>query len=100
MEDVPDHDYMLPLSQAEVCLSSFYRCALVSILMIYAMVYSQVIREGSDITIVGWGAQLSVLQQACDDAAKVSVPYGNSFSCLFYGIDYSERTKILHNFRM
>lgn len=31
----------------------------------------QVIRQGSDITLVGWGAQLSILEQACDAAAKV-----------------------------
>lgn len=30
------------------------------------------IREGSDITLVGWGAQLSVMEQACIDAEKVS----------------------------
>ncbi|KAK1262844.1 hypothetical protein QJS04_geneDACA009466 [Acorus gramineus] len=46
VEEVPEHDYMLPLSQAEV------------------------IREGSDITLVGWGAQLTVMEQACEDAAK------------------------------
>lgn len=49
VEEVPEHDYMLPLSEAEV------------------------IREGSDITLVGWGAQLSVLEQACDAAAKEGV---------------------------
>lgn len=32
---------------------------------------SQVIREGSDITLVGWGAQLAVMEQACLDAEKV-----------------------------
>uniref|UniRef100_J3MIW0 3-methyl-2-oxobutanoate dehydrogenase (2-methylpropanoyl-transferring) n=1 Tax=Oryza brachyantha TaxID=4533 RepID=J3MIW0_ORYBR len=46
VEKVPEEDYMLPLSQAEV------------------------IRKGSDITLVGWGAQLGVLEQACEDAAK------------------------------
>ncbi|EPS60890.1 hypothetical protein M569_13911, partial [Genlisea aurea] len=46
VEDVPEDDYMLPLSEAEV------------------------IREGSDITLVGWGAQLSVMEQACDEAEK------------------------------
>ncbi|XP_010909038.1 2-oxoisovalerate dehydrogenase subunit beta 1, mitochondrial isoform X5 [Elaeis guineensis] len=46
VEEVPERDYMLPLSQAEV------------------------IRQGSDITLVGWGAQLSVLERACDEAAK------------------------------
>ncbi|GFQ07265.1 2-oxoisovalerate dehydrogenase subunit beta 1 mitochondrial [Phtheirospermum japonicum] len=46
VEQVPDEDYMLPLSEAEV------------------------IREGSDITLVGWGAQLSIMQQACIEAEK------------------------------
>lgn len=32
----------------------------------------QVIRQGSDITLVGWGAQLSTMEQACLDAEKVS----------------------------
>ncbi|KAL0742937.1 hypothetical protein Bca4012_084450 [Brassica carinata] len=35
VEEVPEHDYMIPLSEAEV------------------------IREGNDITLVGWGAQLT-----------------------------------------
>lgn len=30
------------------------------------------IREGSDITLVGWGAQLAVMEQACVDAEKVA----------------------------
>ncbi|KAG8495784.1 hypothetical protein CXB51_013480 [Gossypium anomalum] len=46
VEEVPEHDYMLPLSEAEV------------------------IRQGSDITLVGWGAQLSVMEQACNQAEK------------------------------
>ncbi|CAA2972061.1 2-oxoisovalerate dehydrogenase subunit beta 1, mitochondrial-like isoform X1 [Olea europaea var. sylvestris] len=46
VEEVPENDYMLPLSEAEV------------------------IREGSDITLVGWGAQLSVMEQACVEAEK------------------------------
>lgn len=29
------------------------------------------IRQGSDITLVGWGAQLAVMEQACADAEKV-----------------------------
>ena len=32
----------------------------------------QVIREGSDITLVGWGAQLSVMEEACVEAEKVN----------------------------
>jgi pyruvate/2-oxoglutarate/acetoin dehydrogenase E1 component len=38
----------------------------------YYSVLTQVIREGSDITLVGWGAQLSIMEQACLDAEKVS----------------------------
>ena len=34
-------------------------------------VNTKVIREGSDITLVGWGAQLSIMEQACIDAEKV-----------------------------
>ncbi|KAJ8450020.1 hypothetical protein Cgig2_029382 [Carnegiea gigantea] len=48
VENVPEDDYMLPLSQAEV------------------------IREGSDITLVGWGAQLAVMEEACAEAEKIS----------------------------
>ncbi|KAH9740472.1 2-oxoisovalerate dehydrogenase subunit beta 1 [Citrus sinensis] len=50
VEEVPEDDYMLPLSEAEV------------------------IREGSDITLVGWGAQLSIMEQACLDAEKLEAP--------------------------
>lgn len=32
----------------------------------------QVIRDGNDITLVGWGAQLSIMEQACGEAEKVS----------------------------
>jgi pyruvate/2-oxoglutarate/acetoin dehydrogenase E1 component len=32
---------------------------------------AEVIREGNDITLVGWGAQLTVMEQACLDAEKV-----------------------------
>ncbi|KAF5183085.1 Pyruvate dehydrogenase e1 component subunit beta [Thalictrum thalictroides] len=46
VEEVPEHDYMLPLSTAEV------------------------IRQGNDITLVAWGAQLAVMEQACADAEK------------------------------
>lgn len=35
------------------------------------MLKTQVIREGSDITLVGWGAQLSIMEQACTEAGKV-----------------------------
>ncbi|CAK9208164.1 unnamed protein product [Sphagnum jensenii] len=46
VEEVSEDDYTLPLSSAEV------------------------MREGSDITLVGWGAQLTILEQACTEAAK------------------------------
>ncbi|GMH11544.1 hypothetical protein Nepgr_013385 [Nepenthes gracilis] len=46
VEEVPENDYMLPLSLAEV------------------------IREGRDITLVGWGAQLSAMEEACKEAEK------------------------------
>ncbi|WVZ17803.1 hypothetical protein V8G54_010785 [Vigna mungo] len=49
VEEVPEDDYMLPLSEAEV------------------------IREGSDVTLVGWGAQLSIMEQACTDAEKEGI---------------------------
>ncbi|KAH1265842.1 2-oxoisovalerate dehydrogenase subunit beta 1, mitochondrial [Glycine soja] len=49
VEEVPEDDYMLPLSEAEV------------------------IRQGSDITLVGWGAQLSIMEQACLDAEKEGI---------------------------
>lgn len=42
VEEVPLDDYELPLGQAEV------------------------MREGSDVTVVGWGGQLRVLEKACD----------------------------------
>lgn len=46
VDDVTEEDYVLPLSQAEV------------------------VREGNDITVIGWGAQMAVLDQACSDASK------------------------------
>lgn len=49
VEEVPEDDYTFPLSQAEVLC------------------------EGSDITLVGWGAQLEVMGQACDAAAKEGI---------------------------
>ncbi|XP_068634827.1 2-oxoisovalerate dehydrogenase subunit beta 1, mitochondrial isoform X3 [Aristolochia californica] len=49
VEEVPEHDYMLPLSEAEV------------------------ISQGSDITLVGWGAQLQVLEEASVEAAKEGI---------------------------
>nr|ACU23487.1 unknown [Glycine max] len=49
VEEVPEDDYMLPLSEAEV------------------------IRQGSDVTLVGWGAQLAIMEQACLDAEKEGI---------------------------
>jgi 2-oxoisovalerate dehydrogenase E1 component beta subunit len=44
--DVPVGDYEIPLGKAEV------------------------VREGSDVTVVGYGAQMRVLAKACDMAEK------------------------------
>jgi 2-oxoisovalerate dehydrogenase E1 component beta subunit len=44
VEDVPDDDYMIPLGKAEI------------------------MRSGTDCTVVGWGGQLGVLEKACDKA--------------------------------
>mmetsp|Transcript_9739 Transcript_9739/g.21864 ORF Transcript_9739/g.21864 Transcript_9739/m.21864 type:complete len:400 (+) Transcript_9739:51-1250(+) len=44
VEDVPDDDYMIPLGKAEI------------------------LRSGSDVTVVGWGGQLRILEKACDMA--------------------------------
>ena len=41
VEDVPEEDYEIPLGQAEI------------------------LQEGSDVTVVGWGGQLVVLKEAC-----------------------------------
>lgn len=49
VEEVPDADYEIPLGKAEV------------------------MREGTDVTIVGWGAQLRTLETACDLAAKEGI---------------------------
>lgn len=44
VEDVPVEDYEIPLGQAEI------------------------LRTGSDVTVVGWGGHLRVLEAACDKA--------------------------------
>jgi len=44
--EVPDGDYQIPLGEAEI------------------------IREGSDVTLVGWGAQMKVLSQVADMAEE------------------------------
>uniref|UniRef100_A0A7S2TZ47 3-methyl-2-oxobutanoate dehydrogenase (2-methylpropanoyl-transferring) n=1 Tax=Lotharella oceanica TaxID=641309 RepID=A0A7S2TZ47_9EUKA len=46
VDEVPDGDYMIPLGKADV------------------------MREGSDITIIGWGSQLKILEAACDMAEE------------------------------
>eukprot|EP00455_Lapot_gusevi_P027438 TRINITY_DN2906_c0_g1_i1.p1 TRINITY_DN2906_c0_g1~~TRINITY_DN2906_c0_g1_i1.p1 ORF type:complete len:383 (+),score=101.63 TRINITY_DN2906_c0_g1_i1:53-1150(+) len=46
VEEVPEEDYMISLSKAEV------------------------LQQGTDITILGWGAQMRVLQKACDLAQQ------------------------------
>jgi len=46
VEDVPDEDYEIPLGEAEV------------------------VRKGTDVTLVGWGAQLRVISEACEMALK------------------------------
>eukprot|EP00580_Thalassiosira_gravida_P020721 CAMPEP_0201680374 /NCGR_PEP_ID=MMETSP0494-20130426/50567_1 /ASSEMBLY_ACC=CAM_ASM_000839 /TAXON_ID=420259 /ORGANISM="Thalassiosira gravida, Strain GMp14c1" /LENGTH=420 /DNA_ID=CAMNT_0048164093 /DNA_START=379 /DNA_END=1641 /DNA_ORIENTATION=- len=49
VEEVPDADYQIPLGKAEI------------------------LRPGTDVTIVGWGTQLRTLQIAADLAAKEGV---------------------------
>lgn len=44
--DVPDEDYRLPLGEAEV------------------------LKEGTDVTVLGWGAQMEVIEQAVEMAEK------------------------------
>jgi 2-oxoisovalerate dehydrogenase E1 component beta subunit len=51
VEDVPDGDYEIELGKGEI------------------------MREGSDVTVVGWGGQLRVLEKACDLAEQ------NGISC-------------------
>lgn len=41
VEDVPEEDYEIPLGQAEI------------------------LQQGSDVTVVGWGGQLQILREAC-----------------------------------
>lgn len=47
--EVPDEDYTLPLGQAEV------------------------LREGTDVTLVAWGAQVQAIEKAADLAAEVGI---------------------------
>ncbi len=46
VEDVPDEDYYIPIGKAEI------------------------MQEGNDVTVVGWGRQLSILEKACEMASK------------------------------
>lgn len=45
--------------------------AMKHLLWVNIEMFTQVVRQGSDITLVGWGAQLSIMEQACLDAEKV-----------------------------
>ena len=49
MEDVPDDDYEIALGEAEI------------------------MRKGSDVTLIGWGGQLRVLEKACDMAEQQGI---------------------------
>jgi len=49
VEEVPVGDYMLPLSEAEI------------------------MRSGNDITVLGWGAQMRVLENSCDMAEALGI---------------------------
>ena len=44
VEDVPDEEYYIPIGKAEV------------------------MKKGHDVTVVGWGRQLTILEKACDMA--------------------------------
>lgn len=80
VEEVPEQDYMLPLSEAEVYLAVFFFFLSPFSFFCFkkkknnSLSESQVVREGSDITLVGWGSQLSIMEQACEDAEKVPCP--------------------------
>lgn len=54
------------------------------------MLDPQVMREGSDITLVGWGAQLSVMEQACLEAEKVYVSLSLVMFYLLNGRTYNQ----------
>ncbi|CAM9225834.1 unnamed protein product [Discosporangium mesarthrocarpum] len=49
VEEVPNEDYEVELGKADV------------------------MRQGDGVTVVGWGAQLRVLEEACDEAAKEGI---------------------------
>lgn len=67
---------MIPLSEAEV-LKFHLWCLFLgddnSHSQRLTKGFGQVIRQGSDITLVGWGAQLTIMEQACLDAENVSL---------------------------
>lgn len=47
------------------------RNAVAPVFKLFANSLWQVVRKGTDITLVGWGAQMGVLEEACADAGKV-----------------------------
>lgn len=49
VEEVPVGDYEVPLGKAKI------------------------VREGKDVTLIGWGGQINVLKKACDMAAEVGI---------------------------
>ena len=49
MEEVPTQDYEIPLGKAEI------------------------IKEGKNVTVVGWGAQMTILQEAVKNAEEQMV---------------------------
>ncbi|QSX31998.1 alpha-ketoacid dehydrogenase subunit beta [Shewanella avicenniae] len=49
VNDVPEEDYEIPLGQAEV------------------------IQDGTDVTVLAWGAQVEVVQKACDMAKEAGI---------------------------
>lgn len=68
---------MIPLSEAEVLYVHFSPSLLGDNDLTFRRC-GQVIREGNDITLVGWGAQLTIMEQACLDAEKVLALYFKS----------------------
>ena len=45
------------------------------------LTFAKVVRSGDDITLVGWGAQLSVMTKACEEAEAVSNGTRGAGSC-------------------
>ena len=61
VEEVPQGDYMIPLSVARVA------------------------REGTDITLVGWGQQVTVLERAVNPLPVNSIPTCDSTPIIAMG---------------